>query len=149
MRTAALNALAAALDIMPQSVIHKGVVDVLRQHNALAVRLAEFKAKHAAGDGNGIDLDAAYQCDGLSGLKGCTTALSSLMQKDSFPDVVGDAALVDMAVVQCTVARTLVDEVANYGLKALVLKYQSGILAELDGLKGGLKNGADWVDGLS
>ncbi|CAK0821771.1 unnamed protein product, partial [Prorocentrum cordatum] len=149
MRTAALNALAAALDIMPQSVIHKGVVDVLRQHNALAVRLAEFKAKHAAGDGNGIDLDAAYQCDGLSGLKGCTTALSSLMEKDSFPDVVGDAALVDMAVVQCTVARTLVDEVANYGLKALVLKYQSGILAELDGLKGGLKNGADWVDGLS
>ncbi|CAK0883068.1 unnamed protein product, partial [Prorocentrum cordatum] len=149
MRTAALNALAAALDIMPQSVIHKGVVDVLRQHNALAVRLAEFKAKRAAGDGSGIDLDAAYQCDGLSGLKGCTTALSALMSKGSFPGVVGDAKLVDMAVVQCTVARTLVDEVAYYGLKALVPKYQSGILAELDGHKGGLKNGADWVDGLS
>eukprot|EP00959_Pyramimonas_sp_CCMP1952_P220089 4601603-Pyramimonas_sp.AAC.1 len=50
LRSSALGALAAALDLLPTSSLHDGVLDALRKQSELAAQVADFKAKHFKDD---------------------------------------------------------------------------------------------------
>ncbi|CAK0828525.1 unnamed protein product [Prorocentrum cordatum] len=146
LKSASLNALAGALELLPPCTYHRGVLGALRQRHELVALETAFRKKHCTE--GGVNLDASHTDDTLVTMKGSTKVLFEKVSFMNFPDDEETAHIKKIATDCGNGVQELIHQVASHGLEVKLLAYQDKTLKGLRSEQGGLKNGANWIDGL-